>query len=302
MTAADINGVTIEYDVRGSGEPILFIMGLGCQLTDWRTEFVDLFVDEGYKVIRFDNRDAGLSSKDSWEVPSQLKAAAFYLARRELPEVGYTLTDMANDAAGLLDHLGIPSAHVVGASMGGMIAQELAIEHPDKVRSLCSIMSNTGDRKNGRVAAGVIAKLGRLRQSGPDDPLAYSMEMWKLFAGPEYDPEVYRQHLSESVARNWSPDAVDRQTAAIAGSRDRTELLGSVTAPTLVVHGLVDQLVLPSGGVATARAVPGARLLCFPDMAHDLPQARWLELRKAMIQNFARATTPAAQAPAPAFG
>lgn len=296
MAAADINGVTIEYDVRGEGEPLLFVMGLSGQLVDWRVEFVDLFVERGFQVIRFDNRDSGLSTQFDWEPPSQAKSAAAFAFRRPLAGVGYTLTDMANDAAGLLDHLAIESAHVVGASMGGMIAQELAIGHRQKVRSLCSIMSNTGDRKNGRVAPQLLAKFAKAQSATRVTAVDAQVELWQHLAGPHYDPVQYREFLTESIDRSYLPKGTERQAAAIAGSRDRTDLLAEIIVPTLVMHGLLDQLVQPSGGIATSQAIPHSRLVCFPDMAHDLPEPRWLDIREAIIENIERAAPAAAEA------
>ncbi len=293
MASVQANGMTIEYDIRGEGEPILFIMGLAGQLVDWPEEFVDLFVEQGYQVIRFDNRDIGLSTQTDWQPPSEAKMMGAFAARRPLKNVGYTLIDMADDAAGLLDALGIASAHVVGASMGGMIAQELAIGHPGKVRSICSIMSNTGDRRNGGIAGSLMAKLGRRKPPTRQTAVEASVDMFRLIAGPHYDPVVHRQIMELNIERSFTPAGVARQTAAIAGSRNRTPLLGSVTAPTLVIHGLVDPLVKPSGGVATAKAIPGARLLAFPDMGHDLPRPRWFEMRDAIVENCRRGATVA---------
>lgn len=282
------NGITIEYEVRGQGEPLLLVMGLAGQLTDWPEDFVDLFVDEGFQVIRFDNRDIGLSTQTDWEPPSRLKAIRAAVLRRQLKDVGYTLEDMAADAVGLLDGLGIDSAHVVGVSMGGMIAQEVAIGYPQRVRSLCSIMSNTGDRKNGMIAPSLMAKAARMKPPTRETALDDSVRVFELISGPHFDKEAYRDLAENSLKRSFTPAGVDRQTAAVGGSRDRTELLGSVTAPTLVIHGLLDPLVLPSGGVATAKAIGGSRLLSFGDMAHDLPRPRWIEIRDAIVLNTRR--------------
>ncbi|MEZ5341396.1 MAG: alpha/beta fold hydrolase [Acidimicrobiales bacterium] len=289
MPQLEANGIRIEYDVRGEGPPILFVMGLAGQLTDWPDEVMDLFVDRGYQTIRFDNRDIGLSSRDSWKPPGRMQLAKSFLTRRPVKGCGYTIPDMAADAAGLLDGLGIESAHVVGVSMGGMIVQEMAINHPEKVRSMCSIMSNTGDRKNGGIAAGLLGKLARNGEPTAETAVDDVVELFRLISGPHFDPVAYRSVAEQSVARSFDRAGVSRQTAAIAGSRDRTELLGSVTAPTLVIHGLVDPLVKPSGGIATVKAIPGARLLMFPDMGHDLPAPRIAEIRDAVIANFARA-------------
>lgn len=292
MPQVDVNGVTLEYEVRGTGEPLLFVMGLGGQLTNWPEGFVDLFVEQGFQVILFDNRDIGLSTQTDWTPPSQGKMLRSFLMRRPLPGVGYTVTDMADDAAGLLDALGIASAHVLGMSMGGMISQELAISHPDKVRSLCSIMSNTGDRKNGGIAASLVAKFARQKPPSRETAVDQSIETFAAFSGPHFDPEEHRAMATATVERSYAPAGVARQTAAIAGTRDRTPLLANVDVPTLVIHGIIDPLVKFSGGVATAEAIPGARLLAFADMGHDLPRPRWKEMCEAATLNTRRASVP----------
>jgi pimeloyl-ACP methyl ester carboxylesterase len=289
MAQVTVNGVTIEYEVHGSGEPMLFVMGLAGQLTAWPDEFVDLFVQRGYQVIRFDNRDIGLSTQTDWTPPSQSKVMRSFLTRRPLKDVGYTVPDMADDAAGLLSTLGIERAHVMGVSMGGMISQELAIRHPEKVASLCSIMSNTGDRKNGGIALSLARKVGRQQTPARENAVELSVETFRLISGPHFNIDDYRIVAQAAVERSFTPQGVARQTAAIAASRDRTPLLGAVTAPTLVIHGLADALVKPSGGVATAKAIPSARLLAFPDMAHDLPRPRWAEIRDEVARNAQRA-------------
>jgi pimeloyl-ACP methyl ester carboxylesterase len=161
MASVEANGITIEYETTGEGEPLLMVMGLGGQLTDWSDGFIDRFVAAGFQVITFDNRDQGLSTEFDWEPPTQTRAVLATLVKRP-PKAGYLITDMANDAIGLLDALGIEQAHVVGMSMGGMIAQTIAIEHPQRVRSLTSIMSNTGDRKSGRIAPSIMPKLAKM--------------------------------------------------------------------------------------------------------------------------------------------
>jgi pimeloyl-ACP methyl ester carboxylesterase len=291
------NGITIEYERRGRGEPLLLVMGLGGQLTDWPDGFVDTLVEAGFEVIVFDNRDIGLSTESDWEPPTQLRAFAGSMVRRP-PESGYTISDMAADADSLLDALEIEAAHVVGMSMGGMIAQQMAIDSARRVRSLTSIMSNTGDRKNGRVAKRTLAKLARLPRPTRETAAQRSVESFELFSGPHFDPVEHLERSKESVDRSFRPTGTLRQTTAILASPDRTEGLGRVTAPTLVVHGLVDTLVLPSGGIATARAVPGSRLVMYPDMGHDLPRPRWQEMVDAIRRNADR--TEGSVAPAPA--
>lgn len=288
MANVDVNGVTIEYEVHGTGEPMLFIMGLGGQLTAWPDDFVQLFVDQGFQVIRFDNRDIGLSTQTDWEPPSQAKMMRSFITRRPLKGAGYTVPDMADDAAGLLNSLDIGSCHVMGVSMGGMIAQELTIRHPEKVRSLCSIMSNTGDRKHGGIAPSLIPKMARQKPATRDNAVDAAIETFTLISGPHFDADEYRKLAIAAVERSFAPAGLARQTAAIAASRDRTELLGTVAVPTLVIHGLIDQLVQPSGGIATTKAIPSARMLAFPDMAHDLPRPRWHEMRDEIVANTKR--------------
>ncbi|MGI9644478.1 MAG: alpha/beta fold hydrolase [Ilumatobacteraceae bacterium] len=288
MAAVDANGITIEYETIGSGEPLLLVMGLGGQLTDWPDDFVAELADQGFQVVVFDNRDAGLSTEFDWEPPTQWKSLAGALAKRP-PKAEYHLNDMAADAAGLLDALEIDSAHVVGMSMGGMIGQQLTIDHPSRVRSLTSIMSNTGDGKNGRPAAKLMAKIARMEPPTRQNAAQRSVENFLLFSGPHYDREEHLLRAKVSVERSFRPVGVARQTAAIMASPDRTVGLGAVTAPTLVVHGMVDTLVKPSGGIATARAVPGSRLVMYPDMGHDLPRPRWTEMIAAIHRNAERA-------------
>ena len=293
MAAVKANGITIEYDIHGSGDPLLLIMGLGEQLTTWPDELVEKFVAAGFRVIRFDNRDIGLSSESTWEPPSPVRTVASRIVRRA-PKAEYHLSDMAADAAGLLDALGIGAAHVVGVSMGGMIAQTMAIEHPTLVRSLTSIMSNTGDGSHGVIAPSLLPKLARLGRPTRETAVERAVEVNALISGPGYDPVERRALAERNLARSFRPDALARQTAAIMASPDRTDALARVQVPTLVVHGLLDQLVKPSGGIATARAVPGSRLLMYPDMGHDLPRARWGELVEEIRRNADRAAVAVA--------
>jgi pimeloyl-ACP methyl ester carboxylesterase len=290
MGSIAANGIMIEYDERGDGEPMLLIMGLGGQMTDWPEELVDLLAAQGFRVIRFDNRDAGLSTEFDWEPPSIARVAAALVTRRRL-QAGYLLRDMADDAAGLLDELGVPSAHVVGVSMGGMIAQSLAIHHPDKVRSLTSIMSNTGDRRRGGVDRRLIAKMVRLPRPTRENALDRATTVFRLISGPGFDAAEYREFAAANLERSFRPRGTARQMAAIVASPDRTADLGRITAPTLVIHGLLDPLVRPSGGHATARAVPGSRLVMYPDMGHDLPRNRWPEIVDAITRNAHRAAS-----------
>jgi pimeloyl-ACP methyl ester carboxylesterase len=287
MPSVDVNGITLEYERSGAGEPLLLIMGLGAQLTAWPVEMVRMLEDAGFDVIRFDNRDIGLSSAFEWEPPSPVRAFIGRLLRRPVA-TGYVLEHLADDAAGLLDALGIDRAHVVGASMGGMIAQSLAIQHPRRVASLTSIMSNPGDGSGGATAK-VLLAFARRDDPSRENAVDQAVAAFRLISGPHFREDEYRPLAEAAVARSFRPHGVARQTAAIMASADRTEGLSRLDVPALVVHGLIDPLVKPSGGIATARAIPGSTLLMFNDMAHDLPAPRLAEIVDAIARVAARA-------------
>ena len=211
------------------------------------------------------------------------------VTRRPLKDVGYTVEHMAADAAALLEALGIGSAHIVGVSMGGMITQAMAINHPSKVKSICSIMSNTGDRKNGGITMSLIRQFIRRPEPTLETFVDSSVFTFSAISGEHFDEEEHRKQAAESLTRGFAPAGVARQTAAIGASPDRTARLGRVKVPALVIHGLADPLVKPSGGVSTAQAIPGSRLLMFGDMGHDLPVPRWPEIVDAIIANIRRA-------------
>ncbi len=290
MASLEANGITIEYEVQGEGPPLLLVMGLGGQLVDWPQGFVDKLA-ENFTVIRFDNRDSGLSTEFSWE-PATFKDLIKAQVTRKRPDAGYLLSDMAADAAGLLRGLDISAAHVVGMSMGGMISQCLAIDHPELVLSLTSIMSTTGNPKDGRIDPKLGIKIVRRPETTIDNAVEESLWMFSEIGGPLWDPIVHRARQEESVARSLRPKGTARQLAAISASPDRTPDLQQLNVPTLVIHGLVDPLVTPSGGIATVKAIPGARLLMFPDMGHDLPEPRWDEMVEAISVNSRRAKRP----------
>ncbi len=294
MPLAHANGIEIAYETRGSpSDPaLLLVMGLGCQLILWPEEFCDLLAERGFHVIRFDNRDIGLSTKfDDAGWPDLTPA----FAAGEV-EAAYVLEDMAADAAGLLDQLEIEAAHVVGVSMGGMIGQQLAISRPERVLSLVSIMSTTGDRSVGQpLPSAIPALIGPM----PTDREGYarrSAELFKLIGSPAYPPD--EQYLLDRAAESYDrchhPAGFVRQLAAIWASPDRTDALGDVRVPTLVIHGEADPLITVSGGRATAEAVPGAQLLEVPGMGHDLPRELWPRFVDAIAENAARAQTAAA--------
>lgn len=272
-------GITLCYDQVGdpSDEPLLLVMGLGTQLIGWPDGFCEQLAARGFHVTRFDNRDIGRSTKLRDVRPPSL----LDLAARRRKAAGYLLGDMADDAAGLLDALEIDSAHVVGASMGGMIAQSLAARHPARVRSLTSIMSNTGSRFSGQPAPRVLPTFLARPASDPDAALERVVKLFRLVGSPGFDrdEEELRRMVALGIERGGGDVAgTGRQLMAILASGDRTAELRRIAAPTLVIHGKADKLVRPSGGKATAKAIPGARLELIDGMGHDLPEGLWPRL------------------------
>ena len=293
MASVQANGITIEYEEQGSGEPLLLVMGLGGQLIDWPPDLIQLLVDNGFRVIWFDNRDSGLSTELVDQAPPTRGQLAKTLIFRRPLDAPYLLCDMAADAVGLLDALGIDRAHVVGISMGGMIAQQIAIDHPNRVSSLTSIMSTTGDPKVGRPKARVLLRGVRRPEPTPETAVDQGVELFRDISGPTFDEQKFRELFQADLERSWRPHGTARNFAAILASGDRTEALRRLQVPTLVIHGLLDSLVKPSGGIATAEAVPGSRLLLFNDMGHDLPSTRLREIADAITTNAARSRVAA---------
>lgn len=277
--------VHLEWEERGpaDGEPVLLVMGLGAQLTAWREGFCDLLASAGYRVVRFDNRDSGLSSFTAGRPPSTASLARAVLGGRRFGGARYTLSDMAADAVAVLDAAGAHRAHVVGASLGGMIAQTVAIEHPGRVASLTSIMSRTGAPFAGLPTPRVLRTVLRSTPTEPEAALAYELERSSVICGPLFDPDATLQHLREAQERSPVRTGMAFQLAAILASGDRTRALRRVEVPTVVLHGRADGLVRPSGGRATARAVPGAELVLFDEMGHDLPPAVWDRVAEAIV-------------------
>ncbi len=280
MTATLVsNGMSIAYQTSGdpAGTPVLLIMGLGMQLTSWPPDFVDGLVDQGFYVIRFDNRDSGLSTKlDQHGTPNL--AFAFIKSLLRLPlNSPYTLNDMAYDAVGVLDGLGIKQAHVIGASMGGMIAQIMAAKMPERVLSLTSIMSTSGRRG----LPGPTAKARNALISRPKNPrdiesiIDNAVKIFQVIGSPAYPTPVkqMRERLGASIRRNACPAGVARQMVAIGASGSRAKLLKTIAVPTLVIHGAADPLVPLACGIDTAELVPGAKLEVIEGMGHDLPSA-----------------------------
>jgi pimeloyl-ACP methyl ester carboxylesterase len=277
-------GITLCYETFGerSDPTALLIMGLGTQMVAWHVEFCEALADRGLHVVRFDNRDIGRSTHLSGRPPTVPQ-----LLMRSRRAARYTLADMAGDAAGLLRELELAPAHVIGASMGGMIAQTLAARHRESVRSLVSIMSNTGARWSGQPALRIYPTFLR---HAPQERDAFIDHMERLFLaigsrGLPRDAQDIREQAATSYDRGHDPNGPGRQLAAIIASGDRTRELRGITAPTLVIHGSADPLVTPSGGRATARAIPGAELMTVKGMGHDMPRAIWPQLIDAIVDH-----------------
>lgn len=296
MASIAANGISIEYEVAGTGEPLVLIMGLGGQLVDWPDGLIDELVRAGFQVIRLDNRDSGLSTAVEGSTPTVGQLTKRLILRRgDIAQ--YLIDDLAADTVGLLDALGVDRAHIAGFSMGGMIAQAVAIGYPDRTRSLVSMGSTTGNPRVGRPSAKVTRMMLRRRRNPVrDEAVDAAVELFERISGPTFDADEFRRLARVSVDRSFRPDGTARQLAGILCSPDRTEALGAVSVPTLVVHGMLDPLVRPSGGLATAKAVPGARLVMFNDMGHDLPRTRWAEIAHEMRINADRSTAPQAAA------
>ena len=269
-------------------DPLLLVMGLSGPMTWWDEELCEQLAEAGFHVIRYDNRDTGRSSRLRARVRRDHLVRAFTTGRGPAP---YTMSDLAADAVGLLDHLGIDSAHVVGISMGGMIAQTVAIEHPARVRSLTSIMSTTGRRTVGWQSPTLLPRLIAPRRRGVDSFIEDSLVTWAMIGSPAYpnDPEVLRTRALETFERGVSSSGVMRQIMAILTQPDRTGRLRSLRLPALVLHGLDDRMVHVSGGRATAAAIPGAELVLVDGMGHDLPPALFATFVEAIRRTADRA-------------
>ncbi len=276
---APANGIRLWYRDEGNrdGEPLLLIMGLNSQLILWPYEVVAA-LGERFRVIRFDNRDCGLSDRIKADVDGR--------------DPLYHLVDMAEDTVGLLDHLGIGQAHVVGASMGGMIAQLVAIHHPDRVRTLCSIMSTTGNPLVGQPSNEALQKLLAPTPEDRDEAIEHITDIYRVIGSKTHAAaeEARRHRLAEaSYDRSFYPQGTKNQFAAILNARNRTADLGKLTMPTLVIHGAEDSLINITGGQATHKAIPDSEYIPLPDMGHDLPEVLWPKLIDGILANTARA-------------
>jgi pimeloyl-ACP methyl ester carboxylesterase len=293
----DIGGaVSLCYERFGSESdpPVLLIMGLGTQMIGWPDEFCGLLADRGFHVIRFDNRDIGRSTRIAGAPPTPRQ-----LLTRKIEPVLYTLGDMAADAVGLLKELGLAPAHIVGVSMGGMIAQTVAARHPDATRSLVSIMSNTGNRWKGQPAFGIYRYLLRRAPEDRDGYIEHTTMVFEAIGsrGLPFDKDRVRDMVARSYDRGHDPAGPGRQLGAIIASGDRTTELHRIRTPTLVIHGSKDRMVARSGAIATAKAIPGAKLMIVEGMGHDLPEAAWPQLVPAIADHARAADRTASGAP-----
>jgi pimeloyl-ACP methyl ester carboxylesterase len=296
MPTTTANGIDITYDCFGArdAEAVLLVSGLATQMTHWSVPFCRMLAERGYYVIRFDNRDAGLSTRFDGAPLPDLRTLAAAAARGEVPDVPYTLSDMAGDAAGLLDALGIARAHVVGRSMGGMIAQLLASAHPGRVLSLVSIMSSTGNPGLPQPSPAVMVALTAPAPDAMRDApgyVAHCLDFVRMLAGSAYpfDAATARAQVLADMARTHRPAGLLRHIGAIAASGDLRPRLGRIAVPTLVLHGSDDRLVPPQAGRDTAAHIPGAVLRIINGMGHALPPALFPYVVSAIAGNAASA-------------
>ncbi len=290
LSTAKANGIEICYDAVGnaSDPTVLLVMGLGGQLIQWNPELCGMIAERGFHVVRFDNRDVGLSTHLEGAV-DVLGLFSSEASGSPLPDVPYLLSDMADDAVGLLDHLGVDRAHVVGLSMGGMIAQSIALGHPGRVLTLTSIMSTTGDPDVGLPTAEAMAALVAPPAQTREEAQEGIVRQAHVWGSPGlFDEDDLRRSAGESWDRDHEPTGIARQLAAILASGSRSSGLATLAIPSLVIHGTADTLVQPSGGERTAEVIPDAKLLLVEGMGHDLARPLWPALVGAICEHMAQ--------------
>lgn len=291
MPHASANGIEICHEEFGdtSHPAILLVNGYTSQMISWDERFCEMLASHGFRVIRFDNRDVGLTSKTQGPLPDLRPPAqpgGLFQLEGDPP---YMLRDMAADGIGLLDVLGIERAHVVGMSMGGMIVQNMAIHFPQRVLSITSIMSTTGSPEVGRSTPEAIEGLLAVAPSERDANIEHGVKVTKIISGPLWEESRARQRVARAYDRAYYPAGASFQMAAVVADGDRTQALAKISCPTLVIHGRVDPLITLSGGEATAAAIPGAELLVLDEMGHDLPPKLWPDITGAIAKLATRA-------------
>ena len=291
MPNVTANGIQIEYDTFGdsSSPALLLIMGGGSQMIYWEVEFCELLAKNGLFVIRFDNRDIGLSTKfENAGVPDMMAAM-----RGEPVSSAYTLEDMADDAVGLLVALGIEKAHICGASVGGMIAQVISYRHPERVLSLTSIMSSTGNPELPQIKPEVLAEVYKPVPDGREAYIEHNVNMWRKLWSPgfPFDEKRLRALVAESYDRSYYPQGMARQSAAVLTHGYRRSSISSIKVPTLVIHGDKDPFMSVEGGKETAQMIPEAKLLIIDGMGHDMPKEVWPTIIDAISNHTIQAGT-----------
>ena len=281
------NDTVIEFDSFGdpTDPTLLLIMGYTAQMTTWPVDFCEQLAATGLHVVRFDNRDCGLSGKTQGAAPNVMAIMMAAMSGSPVGDVPYSLCDMADDAVAVLDALGVDKAHVAGASMGGMITQQMAIDHPSRVASMTSIMSTTGASDVGQAKPEAMEALLRVPPSDRAAAIESGVEIGRVIGGPLFDEDLAREAMTASYDRSFYPAGAPFQMAAIAKTGDRTEALRGISHRALVIHGQADLLITPSGGEATAEAIPNATLLMLDEMGHDLPRPLWDTIVGAISQH-----------------
>lgn len=277
MPQAMNNDTVLEFETFGdpTDPTVLLIMGFTAQMTAWPIELCEQIAGAGHHVVRFDNRDCGLSSKTAGNPPNVMAIVMAAMSGQPVGDVPYSLSDMASDAAAVLDALGVDQAHVAGASMGGMITQQMAIDHPTRVASITSIMSTTGSPTVGQPNPDAMAALLGTPPSERSAAIERNIELGRIISGPLFNEDLAREAATAAYDRSFYPVGAAFQMAAIAKSGDRTEALQQLEHRALVIHGAADPLITPSGGEATATAISQSTLLMLDEMGHDLPRPLW---------------------------
>ena len=302
MPIAPSNEIQICYETIGNRDDpaLLLVMGFTAQLINWDDAFCQALADRGRYVIRFDNRDCGLSTHLDGVAVDLAAVIDAYAGQGEMPPVPYLLPAFSDDAFGLLDHLGIETAHIFGASMGGMIVQQMAIEHPERILSMTTVMSNTGEPDYSLSDPDAMAALMTPPPIDRQAFIPFSVDRGAVFSSPRYyDRAKAAARAAASYDRAFYPEGAGRQLAAIRASGDRAAGLRTLAVPTLVIHGAADTLVLPMGGERTAELIPGANLLLLKDMGHDLPEPLWPLIVDATISHTTHCVGATASAPSP---